>query len=78
MLREHVRLKVHRLARYRSAEVCVGKGVRCDPENRGLAFQISDGQRDPVDGDRAFADAEPVNFSRKRNFYYVILPGFPE
>ena len=73
MLREHVRLKVHGIARFGCAEVRVGKRVRGDPEHHGLAFQIRDGQRDPIDRDGAFADAKPVDLCGQRNLHHMIL-----
>ena len=38
MLGEHIRLKIHRVARLGIAQIRVGKRMRCDPKYGGLTF----------------------------------------
>ena len=65
MFRQHVGLKVDGLADPNGVQVGVLPSVRSDPED-GLVFvKFRNGERNAVNGDRAFVDTELVDFRRQ-------------
>src|SRR5262245_11673194 len=59
VLRQHVHLEVDGIARSQVAERGHRERVRDERDGKGVRFQLSDRERDAVDGDRALLDAVP-------------------
>ena len=55
-------------------EMGVGERVWRDPKHRAAFLEFGDGQRDAVDAERAFVDAQPVDFRWQGDFETMILP----
>ena len=49
------------------------EGVGSDPEDRRLSGQFGDGERDAIDAQGSFVDAEGMDRRRKRNFEPIVL-----
>ena len=61
ILGEEVGFEVHGLANLGGTEVGFLEGVGSDPEDGGVFGEFRDGERDAIDAEGSFIDAEGMN-----------------